>query len=184
MENQKLFKIIVFLSVASLVFALIAIGTSLYVYKKTSQFFQPVSSVVSGVNQAGQQSGISSQNNEATQMATGFVGLPVGEIQTKDETKKFNLQGHWVFKEKPWLDYIGKDEKIKITIVVIPDTKIMKIIFPTAKDKKFSEEPISFNDFKSLSKINPYLVTFGALISSSNTEVNAHEIRIFPMEIK
>jgi len=186
MEDPKFKKIIIVSLIVLFLLSVFSFGSVIFLYKKTRSGNVLPTQVVNNQNQSPNAEQPTNQTNQFAKNATGFLGLPTGEVKSETESylKKFELKGHWIFKDKPGFDYVSKEEETKVTIIVNENTKILKMITPVDKSQKPTVKEISFNDFKIESQKNPYLVIFDQPTSSSFLAVLAKEIRILPSEVK
>ncbi len=186
MEDSKFKKIIIISLIILFLLSVFSVGSVVFLYKKIAliNFSNFSSTQVADQNQPPDMQ--ESQIGQVAKNATGFLGLPTGEAKSGVESnlKKFELKGHWIFKDNPGFDYMNKEEKEKVTIIANENTKIYKLIAPADKNQKPAVQKISFNDFKIESQNNPYLAVFDQSASSSFLVILAKEIRIFPIEVK
>ncbi len=182
MEDSKFKKIITLSLVALFLLSIFSFGSVIFLYKKITSI--NISSTQT-VNNKSSLPNAEQPVNQLAKTATGFLGLPTGEVKSEESyLKKFELKGHWIFKDKPGFDYVSKEESTKVTILINANTKILKVIAPVDKSQKSTVKEISFNDFKIESQKNPYLAIFNEPTSNSFLVILAKEIRIFSTEIK
>jgi len=181
MDDQFKPKISSSLGIVAIILSIASLVISLSVYKNTPRFTQDQSA---DPTKEVANKPVAEQKDISNEEASGFVGLPISDIQEKDNKKTFAIQGHRLTKDGPVSYAVSKDERDKIDVVLSAETKIFKFQVPNGKDAKTSVQGISVSDFKIESRENPYLVVFSQPISGDTPEAVAKEIRILPVEAK